>query len=605
MLALVGGLTAVGLVLRLRGLGQGLWGDELIARADVSHSFGGMLHEVATGIENSPPLYFVLAWASDKLGSDPSLIRLPSLILGTATIPLVALVGIRTVGRGAAVVAAVVVALGPFAIFYSVEARPYATLAFASILSVQVLLIALERRRTAWWAVYGLTLAAVLYSHYTGAFVVAGQLGWALWIERRSPRGPLVAGACAAVAFAPWLPYVKAEQLSVYSQVAKILGLTKADAAVTWLAGLPFFKPSEVPGTPVLLVLAGALVLAIAGALVAGSWRPRRPERVALIALLAVATPVGVLVYSFAADDLFVFPRNLIASLPFAALLVGWVLTRPPPRFAVPAVALTACALAVAAASSQLDDHSRPDFPQLASHVDAVAGPRDAVVYATDPLEARALATYLEPYYDHPRPVVAEPDPSDWSDHLRSGRVVVVSAWPPGATAGPLLPGHGLTEVQDRYYDGVQTLAAAVYRRDPVHGPHSYSVRGDRLVPAGGAPLPIRSKGVDGVIQAFAPRAGGRFLYTGWANRADEPVDKVVVLAGDRVLFADAPYLKRPDVAGDDPDGGRALGFEFTPSVALLRSTGQPTAYAIAGGVAYRLGHFCDPKVEQPVPCTP
>jgi hypothetical protein len=605
MFALVGGLTAVGFVLRVRGLGQGLWGDELIARADVSHSFGGMLDEVANGIENSPPLYFVLAWASDRLGSDPSLIRLPSLILGTATIPLVALVGIRTVGRSAAIVAAAFVALGPFAIFYSVEARPYATLGFASILSVLVLLIALERRRAAWWALYGLTLAAVLYSHYTGAFVVAVQLGWAVWVERRSPRGPLLAGACAAVAFAPWLPQVKGEELSVYAQVAKILGLTKADAAVTWLAGLPFFKPGDVPGTPVLLVLAGALLLAIGGALAAGSWRPEKPDRVGLVALLAVATPAGVLAYSLVGDDLFVFPRNLIASLPFAALLLGWVLTRPPPRLAVPAVALATGAFAVAAASSQLDGHSRPDFPQLASEVDAMAGPRDAVVYATDPLEARALATYLEPYYDRPRPVVAEPDPRQWSTHLRSRRLVVVSSWPPGASAGPLLPGHDLREARERYYDGVQTLAAAVYRSDPLHGPHSYSVRGDELVPASGAPLPIRRGGTNGVIQAFAPRAGGRFLYTGWAKRADEPVDKVVVLAGDRVLFADAPYVKRPDVAGADPDGGRALGFQFRAATALLRSTGQPTGYAIVGGGAYRLGHYCDPKVEQPVPCTP
>src|SRR3954463_16463931 len=191
--ALVAGLTGIGFALRARDLGQGLWGDELLAHTDVSHGLGGMVHAVSTGVENSPPLYFALAWASRHLGDPPSLIRLPSLILGTATIPLVALVGVRTVGRAAAVVAAGIVALSPFAIYYSVEARPYATLAFASTLSVLVLLVALERRAPGWWVLHGLAFAAVLYSHYTGLFIVTAQVAWALWVTRPSPRGPLLA----------------------------------------------------------------------------------------------------------------------------------------------------------------------------------------------------------------------------------------------------------------------------------------------------------------------------------------------------------------------------------------------------------------------------
>ena len=52
--------------------------------------------------------------------------RLPSLIAGTATIPLVYLLGVRTLGRTAGLIAAAVIALSPFMIYYSVEARAYA-----------------------------------------------------------------------------------------------------------------------------------------------------------------------------------------------------------------------------------------------------------------------------------------------------------------------------------------------------------------------------------------------------------------------------------------------------------------------------------------------
>ena len=101
------GIAALGLAIRLAEAHQGLAGDELIALSDVQgRSIGGLLDQLRTGVENSPPLYFLLGWASLKVGSDPALLRLPSVALGTATIPLVYLVGRRTVGRWAGVVGA-------------------------------------------------------------------------------------------------------------------------------------------------------------------------------------------------------------------------------------------------------------------------------------------------------------------------------------------------------------------------------------------------------------------------------------------------------------------------------------------------------------------
>ena len=52
--------------------------------------------------------------------------------------------------------------------------------------------------------------------------------------------------------------------------------------------------------------------------------RPR--DGVALVAAAALATPAGLLLYSLVAKSI-VLPRNMSASLPAAALLVGWALT--------------------------------------------------------------------------------------------------------------------------------------------------------------------------------------------------------------------------------------------------------------------------------------
>ena len=61
---------------------------------------------VHTDAEITPPLYFVAAWLTTRIGVSPELLRAPSLLAGAAAIPLVYLLGVRTVGRRAALVAA-------------------------------------------------------------------------------------------------------------------------------------------------------------------------------------------------------------------------------------------------------------------------------------------------------------------------------------------------------------------------------------------------------------------------------------------------------------------------------------------------------------------
>src|SRR5689334_825610 len=106
-LLVLGVLTVAGFALRFAAFRESIWGDEWLTLLDVrEQTLSGVVHAVAHGAENSPPLYFVLAWLSAKLGDPDVLIRLPSLVLGVATIPLVYVLGLRTVGRRAALAGA-------------------------------------------------------------------------------------------------------------------------------------------------------------------------------------------------------------------------------------------------------------------------------------------------------------------------------------------------------------------------------------------------------------------------------------------------------------------------------------------------------------------
>ena len=113
-------------------------------------------------IELTHPLYFVLAWASAQLGDAANLIRLPDLIAGVLTIPLVYLVGTRTIGRPAALIATALAVVSPYLIYESNDARAYALATFLVLLTAYLLLRATDDGRARWWVAYGVATTAVI-----------------------------------------------------------------------------------------------------------------------------------------------------------------------------------------------------------------------------------------------------------------------------------------------------------------------------------------------------------------------------------------------------------------------------------------------------------
>jgi 4-amino-4-deoxy-L-arabinose transferase-like glycosyltransferase len=402
----VAGLTLCALVLRVRGMDEGLYRDEFYTLVwTEGQSPTGVVRALANGLpglplENAPPLYFLLAWLSAKLGDATTWIRLPSVILGSATVPLVFLLGLRTVGRSAAIVAAGIVALSPFAIFYGVEARPYGTLMFLSVASALVLLTAVERDRPAWWAAYGLSLAAVLYTHYAGVFVVAAQGVWALWFHRERWRPVVAVYLGVMVAYAIWLPYLHSSPAD-FEALARQMGVTHWDALLTWITGIQEVSLDAMPGKLALVLLGAGVIVGLGARFRGGDRSPG-----ALVLMLAVAAPLGSLVYGLVSVDLFLFPRNLIASLPFAALALGWALTPPDRALAAAAVALAGAAFAIGAAKTLEARFHRPDFPAVASLIDRRAGEHDRVVYSGSAFTPFVLADALAPYYESRHPKV-------------------------------------------------------------------------------------------------------------------------------------------------------------------------------------------------------
>ena len=209
-------LTAIAFALRLSQIHQSLYGDEVFTYQDIhGRGFGAVLTTVHTGGENSPPLFFLLAWLTAKLGNPTVWLRLPSVVLGAATVPLVYAIGRETVGRMAALIGAAFFTTSSFTVYYGTEARPYATVTFFVALSTLALLRAVATREPRWWILYVVAAGAAAYTHYTSIFVLVVQAAWSIWRCRDRVRQPLVATGVAVLVYLPWLPHLRGKELGV------------------------------------------------------------------------------------------------------------------------------------------------------------------------------------------------------------------------------------------------------------------------------------------------------------------------------------------------------------------------------------------------------
>jgi hypothetical protein len=408
--ATVGTLTMVALGLRLAGLHASLTGDELFAYDDVhGRSLAGVIHAVGHGAESSPPLFFILAWAAAHLGDPATLIRLPSILSGAAAVPVVYLLGARTLGRMAGLLGAGLLALNPLAVYQGSEGRPYELLIFCAALSALLLVRALEAERewSWWWVGYALATVAVVYTHYTGVFVLAGQSVWALWAGPTRRRPLVAASALALVLYLPWLPDYHGWYLAVYN----VLGVPVAPGPIVRmllqsLIGHPAFGSlGAFPGRwlEILWLIAVPVCAAVAwgrfstGALArmrsermaralgfapGGRRGPSPQARAALVGVLALATPAGLIIYSLVSYNLLLV-HNLVASLPFALLAVGGLLAAALRRAPLAGGAGALIVLAVAgvgAARTVAPGNQRADYRDALAFVNARARSGDTLI---------------------------------------------------------------------------------------------------------------------------------------------------------------------------------------------------------------------------------
>jgi 4-amino-4-deoxy-L-arabinose transferase-like glycosyltransferase len=387
ILILVGGFA-----LRLYGLGAGsLWYDETVSAFLASESIPDLAAHTARDIH--PPGYYLLLHAWTRLAGDGEFaLAFLSLAFGVLLIPLAYVLARRLLGRTAALWSALLMAVSPYNLWYSQEARMYTLGAALGLAAAWCALRGLapdpspspspERRGEpdpspspraaslkrsgrgspkwrgepdrAWLAGYALAAAAGLYALYYFGFLLAAfnlyAIGCLLAARRFAGlRDWLLAQAAALVLYLPWLPI--AWRQATQPPVPPWRELTPLPAVLleAWTA-LSLGQSVEPAQVWPVLILAGALFLL--GLL-------HRTGKAAALAFYTFA-PLALMVLASPATPLYHVRYLFTYSPPFYILLGGglaWLARR-----ARPLAALAAAGLLAGSAFSTYRLHADPRY---------------------------------------------------------------------------------------------------------------------------------------------------------------------------------------------------------------------------------------------------
>jgi mannosyltransferase len=415
-------LTVLAAALRLSTLGlQSFWYDEAFTPVHVLHpslsaTLRGVVHT-----ENSPPLWYLLAWADSRvLGDGEVALRLPSALAGIATVPVAWMIGRELSGRRAAILAAALVAVSPLFVWYSQEARAYALFVLMAALAMLCFLLAEREPTRAHMAAFALTGSLALLTHYFAVFLLIPMALWLLYdpsARRRAPRRRAALPALAAIGVVglALLPLISAQ----------------GGHGTQWIGRWPFSERLQAIAQYYLTGYSGAplghgvellVALLIIAGVGFGLWRMtgrpsqsltpgalqdtvqtrRREERGALIALLIAAGGVliPVVLAAFGAD--YLAPRNLVAAMiPLTALIAVLTVSRSTGRAGVLLGATIALAFLVISLDVDLSPRlQRGNWRGLAAALRG--GARDRVITTVE-LGGAPLEYYIQGLRNLPR----------------------------------------------------------------------------------------------------------------------------------------------------------------------------------------------------------
>lgn len=387
-------LVLIAAPLRLAGLGsESLWYDETftawLARLDLPAMFNAIKGDV------HPPLWYIIEWLTVRVfGYSEFSLRLPSALLGIVAVLLVWRLALAVgVERRTALIAGVLAAIMPMALYYSQEARMY------NLLSCLILVAAWAAIRER-WLIFALASIGALYTQNLAVFYIAAIGIVALLSSLRSSRTVLrlvAAGVGIGGAWGLWLPTFLKQASAVKSSF--------------WMPPLTFGSaiwvlPSMTMGIRIADILqihvyGLAFGLSIIGLIVCRRWLLTRPGLIVLAVIIGAPAIAALISVTWRAVFL---PRALLPSSYALMLIWAYALT----HLSIPnrqvAQAVTIPVLAIGLFAHYFPAFPRVDIPSWAAPINSQWQPGDVIFFTS--IDSTIVMTYY--LRDHPYALLPE-----------------------------------------------------------------------------------------------------------------------------------------------------------------------------------------------------
>lgn len=394
------GLALLAAALRLPGLDQGLWIDEILT---LVHSVRLPPMEIIRGAQslNNHVLYSLGAHFSiAAFGESAWALRLPALLFGVAAVPAAYHLGRQIASRPEAFLASLFLALNYQHVWFSQNARGYTGLLFGAVVATILFIRLLGTRNPAWQLVVGYAIVVSLsaWLHLIALAVPAAHgLIWVALARNRARNGSAAAAWPSFQALC--LAGVLALAVNVHT-LRHVGGFAFKNWAMD--ADVPAGVRTELPAeTEIALLSDGmrwtfaefaeglsrsmpggwAVPLVLVAVLAAGTISyARQGYAVLALLLLPLLVSSGVV----AASNLLIYPRFLFGTLVFLLLVGvrgGFVLSAKCLPFLSRRYALAAGIAVALAGTTKLPAAWQPkqDWPAVAAFLARQSAPDDAV----------------------------------------------------------------------------------------------------------------------------------------------------------------------------------------------------------------------------------
>lgn len=200
-------ISLVFVVLCIAQLNQSIWFDESYGAYIARFKFSDIVHFTSNDVH--PPLYyFALKTWAHFFGYNIISMRLLSVFFGAFAI-LFAFKWLKyKYGAKVAFIGSFALAINPFIVRYGQEMRMYTLVLLIFFAATYFMQLAIDTKKKLYWIIYGILVAAGMWTHYFTAFAWCAQLVYILSIYKLDffKKKLFLVYVLAILLFAPWFP---------------------------------------------------------------------------------------------------------------------------------------------------------------------------------------------------------------------------------------------------------------------------------------------------------------------------------------------------------------------------------------------------------------